>query len=124
MNGVGRAAIPILLRGAHLRRNGNDEVVLQQSADFPAFAKMLQERLALELSQDVDGKNSRIDQVAQDEINNPVTSAEWNSRFRAFLGQRIKACPFTAGQNKCQHSKLHLVLRGPKELYTAEDSRV
>ena len=57
INGVGGAAIPVLARGPHLRRNRDDEVLLQQAARLPAFAKMLQQALALELDQHVRGIN-------------------------------------------------------------------
>ncbi len=55
INGVGGAAVPILALRAHLRGNRNDEVITQQAGGFPTLAQVLQQRLALELNQDVDG---------------------------------------------------------------------
>ena len=52
-DGVRRPLIP-LLTFAHLRRHRNDELVLEQIGELPAVAQVLQQRLALELCQDVD----------------------------------------------------------------------
>ena len=58
INRIRSAAVPIFLRRAHLSGNRNDEVVLAATRDFPALTQMLQKRLALELNQDVNGKNT------------------------------------------------------------------
>ena len=58
VDGVGRALIPGLVGRAHLGRHGNNELVLQQTAELPAFAEVLQQRLAAELGEHVDGVNS------------------------------------------------------------------
>ena len=55
---------------------------------------MLQQRLAAELGQDVDGIDARVDEVAEDEIDDAVLAAERNGRFGPFLGQRIQPRPF------------------------------
>ncbi len=64
VNRIRRPAVPVLLSRSHLCRNGNDEVVFQQTTHLPAFAQMLQKRLALELDQHVDGVNAGVDQIA------------------------------------------------------------
>ena len=69
---------------------------------------MLQQGLALELNQDVDGINARVDQVAEDEIDNPITPAKRDGRFGAFLGERIEPGTFAPGQHKRKHAQLHL----------------
>ena len=74
VDGVGRALIPGLVRRTHLRGHGNDELGLQQAAELPAFAQVLQQRLAAELGQDVDRVDSRVDEIAEDEIDDPVLS--------------------------------------------------
>jgi hypothetical protein len=40
INGVGRALVPGLSGRAHLCRNRNDEMILQQRAELPTIAKM------------------------------------------------------------------------------------
>ena len=67
---------------------------------------MLQQRLALELDQDIDRIDAGIDQIAENEIDDPVTAAKGYRRLRSFLGQRIKAGSLPAGQHKREHPKL------------------
>lgn len=43
IDGVRRAPVPVLVMGAHLRRDGNDEVVLEQTTHFPALTQVLQQ---------------------------------------------------------------------------------
>ena len=62
---VGRALVPGFVLGAHLRRHRDDELVLEQAAELPALAQVLQQRLAAELRQHIDRINSRVDEVAQ-----------------------------------------------------------
>ncbi len=59
VDGVGCALVPGLARRPHLRRHRNDELRLQQSAELPAFAQVLQQRLAAELGQHVDRVDAR-----------------------------------------------------------------
>ena len=107
IDGVGGAAIPVLAGRAHLRRHGNDEVLLQQAGHLPAVAQVLQQALALELDQDVDGIDAGIDQVAEHEIDDAVAPAERHRRLGSFLGQRIKPRPFPSRQHKSQDPNLH-----------------
>ena len=91
VDGVGGSLVPVFAGGAHLRGHGNDELVFQNAADLPTFIEMLQQALAAELRQDVDRVNAGVDEVAQDEIDDPVFAAKRNGRLGAFLRQRDKA---------------------------------
>ncbi len=107
VNGVGGSSIPVLAQGTHLRGNRDDEMISQQAGRLPSLAQVLQQRLALELNQDVDGIDSRVDQVAEDEVDNPITAAKWDGRLGTLFGERIEARPLTPGQHKRKHSQLH-----------------
>ena len=76
-------------------------MLLQQAAYFPAVAQVLEQRLALELNQDIDGINTGINQVTQHEIDNAVAAAEGHRRLGSFLGERIEPGAFSSGQYKC-----------------------
>ena len=64
IDGVGGAAIPVLILRPHLSGNGDDEVIAQQAGCFPTLAQVLQQGLALELNQHVNGIDTGVDQVA------------------------------------------------------------
>ncbi len=87
-DGVGRAAVPRLTRRAHLRRHRNDELLLKQSAELPAVAQVLKQRLAPELDQNIDRENSGIDEITQDEIDDAIFAAKWHRGLGALPGQR------------------------------------
>ena len=84
--------------------------LFKQTVRFPAVAQMLQERLALELDQNIDRVDSGIDQIAENEIDDPISTAERYGRLRSFFRQRIKAGSLPAGQHKREHPKLHVRL--------------
>ena len=108
---VGGAPVPRLVFRTHLRRYVDDEVALQQPAELPALAQMLQQRLAEELSEHVNRVNARIDEVAQDKIDDPVLASEWNGGLGAFAGQRIEPGAFTSGQHDAQNLQVGTSLR-------------
>ena len=107
VDGVGRALIPGLSGRAHLGRHRNHELRLQQAAELPALAQVLQQRLAAELRQHVDRVDSGVDEVAQDEIDDAVLAAKGNGRFGPLLGERIKPRSLAAGQHDAQHPNAH-----------------
>ena len=107
VDGVGGAAIPVLRGRAHLRGHGNDEVLFEHAAGGPAFAQMLQQTLALELDEYVDRINSGIGQVAENEIDDAITSSEGNRGLGPLLGQRREARASSTGQNECEDADLH-----------------
>ena len=51
---------------------------------------MLKQRLASELGQNINGIDSGIDEITQNEVNNSVFAAERDCRFCAFFRQRIQ----------------------------------
>src|SRR6266852_1263895 len=85
VNGVGGPAIPVFARGSHLGGNRDDEMIPQQAGGFPSFAQVLEERLAFELDQDVHRIDARVDQVAEDEVDNPIAASKRNGGFGTFL---------------------------------------
>ena len=88
-NGVGGAPVPVLAWCAHLRRNWNNKMIPQQAGRFPTLPKVLQERLALELHQNVNRVDTGVDQIAEDKINNAVPAAERDRGLGTFFGQRV-----------------------------------
>ena len=82
---------------------------LQQAAELPSFAQVLEQRLAAELRQHIDRIDSRVDEITQDEIDDPVLAAERNGRFGPFLRQRIEPGSLAAGQYDAQHADAHTV---------------
>jgi hypothetical protein len=65
---------------------------------------MLEQRLAAELGEHVDGVDSGVDEIAEDEIDDPVFAAEGNRRFGAFPRERIEPGSLAASQHDAQHS--------------------
>ena len=106
-DGIGGALVPGFLRRAHLRRHGDDEVVIEQAAELPAVAEVLQQRLALELRQDVDGIDPGVDQVAKDEVNDAVLATKRDGRLGPFLGERIKAGSLPSREHERQNAQFH-----------------
>ena len=84
IDGVGGAQVPRLVLRAHLCRHVDDEVALQHPTELPSFAQVLQQRLAAELGKHVDGMNSGINQIAENEIDDPVLASEGHRRLGAF----------------------------------------
>ena len=106
-DGVGRSLIPGFVGGAHLRRHRDDELVFEQAAELPALAQVLQERLAAELGQHVDRIDTRVDKVAEYEIDDAVFATERDRGFGALLGEGIEPCTLPSGQHDAQHAQLH-----------------
>ena len=106
VDGVGRSLVPGFAGRAHLRRNGNNELGFQQSAELPAFAEVLEQGLAAELGQHVDRIDAGVDEIAQHEIDDAVFAAERDGRFGPFPGKRIKPGSLTAGEDDSQHAQM------------------
>src|SRR5207248_950140 len=73
---------------------------------LPSLAEMLQQRLAAELSEHVNGVDSGIDEIAENEIDDAVLASEGNGRLGAFAGERKEAGSFAAGEHNAQYPKL------------------
>jgi hypothetical protein len=82
-------------------------LIWQEAAELPRVAQVLEQRLALELSEDISGIDSGVDQIAENEVNNPVFPAEGDSRLGSVFGQRIKAGSLSAGKHHCENSTIH-----------------
>src|ERR1035438_6667767 len=107
INGVGRALIPGFVLGAHLCRHRDDELILQQASELPALAEVLQQGLAAELGEHIDGVDPRVDEVAQHEVDNPVLASKRDGRFGPFIGKRSQPRSLAAGEDDAQHAYPH-----------------
>jgi hypothetical protein len=67
---------------------------------------MLEQRLAAELSENVDRMDSGIDEIAEDEIDDPVFASERNCRLGAFAREGKQPSSFAAGEYDAQHPKV------------------
>jgi len=113
VDGVGCSLVPGLARRPHLRGHRNNELRLQQGAELPAFAQVLQQRLAAELRQHVDRVDARVDEVAEHEVDDTVLASERNGRLGPLLGQRVEPRSFPAGQYDAQHAYAHSLCQSP-----------
>src|SRR5579884_3923784 len=95
---VSGSAIPVLAGRAHLRGDGNYEMIPQQSGNVPAFPQMLKQGLTLELDQHIYRVNAGVDEVAENEIDDAITTAERHGRFGPFLGEGVESRALAAGQ--------------------------
>ena len=64
---------------------------------------MLQQRLALELCKNVDRINPRIDEIAENEIDDTVFPSERDSRLRSLLGQGRETVTLAAGEDDAEN---------------------
>jgi hypothetical protein len=103
-DGVGRTLVPCFALRTHLRRHRDDEVGLQDSAELPSLAQMLEQRLAAELGEHVDRVDSGIDEIAEDEIDDPVLASEGNRRLGAFSSEGKQAGSLATGEHNPQHA--------------------
>jgi hypothetical protein len=101
------APVPGLARRPHLGRHRDDEVVLEQAAELPALGQVLEQRLALELGEHVDRVDARVDEVAQDEVDDAVLAPERHRRLRPLLGQGKEAGTLPPGQDDPENPQSH-----------------
>jgi len=106
-DGVGSSLIPGFVLRTHLCRHGNDEVALEQSAELPSLAQMLQQRLTAELGEHVDRVDPGIDEIAEDEIDDPVLASKGDGRFGPFIGKGCQARSLAAGEDDAQYAYPH-----------------
>ena len=88
-DGVGGTLVPALAH-PHLGRDGSDELVVQDPSELPSVLEMLDKRLRAPLNQHVNRVNSRVYEIGQDEIDNPVLAAKGHRRLGAVAGQRMQ----------------------------------
>ena len=100
-HGIGCALIPpcafgSLLGGENLDEAGGEVVKLVALVDVAV------ERSAVELGEDIDAAQSRVQAVANRNIHQPVFAAERDGRLRAFLGEREKSGACTTAHDDGQ----------------------
>ena len=113
VDGVGRSLVPGFVRGAHLGRHRNHELRFEQAAELPSLAQVLQQRLAAELRQHIDRVDAGVDEITQDEIDDPVFPAERNGRFGPFLGKREEPGALASRQHDSQYAYAHAFHQRP-----------
>src|SRR5262249_10153006 len=104
---VGRAPIPRLAGRSHLGGDRDDEVALEEAAELPAVGEMLEQRLALELGQDVDRVDAGVDEVAQDEVDDAVLASERDRGLCPLLGEREEPGSLAAGEYDSEDAEPH-----------------
>jgi hypothetical protein len=75
----------------HLRWHHGNELVLQQLRQGPCLAHVFDQGLGSVLLQQVNGADTRTDQVAQDEIDDAVTGTKRYGRLGAVCRERLQA---------------------------------
>src|SRR5690606_18627936 len=76
-----------------------DEELAEPGPLSPRFADMLVQGVGPVLGEDVDPLDPRVEQVAQDKVDDLVFAAEGDTRFGAAHGEGTEPLPFAAGQN-------------------------
>ena len=64
---------------------------------------VLDQRIGLELSEDFDFEETGVDEVIEDEIDDPVAPAERHGRFGSIPGERIQTLAHPTRQNESQY---------------------
>jgi len=103
---IGSALVPCFILGTHLGGNVDDEMALEQSAKLPSFAEVLKQGLAAELGQHVNRVNAGVDEVAEDEIDDPVLAPEGDRGLGTFPREWIEPRTFAAGKYDSEHPRV------------------
>jgi hypothetical protein len=74
---------------------------------LPSLVQMLQQALTAELRQHVNRINARVDEITQDEIDDPVLAAKRHSRLGALLRKWIKPASPAASEDNPEHPQSH-----------------
>ena len=116
---IRRAGLPV--RAPPLLRRHRHHVVIQQAAQPPGSGQMPVQAEALVLGQHADPAETRIDQVGQREIHQPVHPAERNGRLGPVRGQRRQAPARPARQHDAQNPVAsHLPPPAPRPIAVRE----
>ena len=99
-----RAAAEPYLPDPHLGRHDGDEVVGHQAARLPRDAEVLDQRLRHVLDQDVERENPRVDEVRQDEVDDPVAPAERHRGLAALAREGLEARAPSSGENQGENA--------------------
>ena len=103
---VRRAEIPVFA-DALLRAENLDELTELVSHDAPSHPDVAAERERLVLQRDEDLAQSRIDAVAEGEVDDPVGAPEVHGRLGPLLREWIQTFAGTSGQNHDDDIVLH-----------------
>ena len=103
-DGVGRAAVPGLA-GALLGGDRLDELI-EDRREPPVSRDVLLERRALVLREHLDARQPRVDEVREDDVDDPVAAAERDRGLRAIERQREEAPALAAGEDHDEHPVL------------------
>ena len=96
-DGVGCTLVPVVA-SAHLCRN-QVHVLVEACVQVPGCRNVLVQGIALELRQDFDFKDSGVDKVVQNKVDNTVGSAKVHGRLCAVAGERLQSASLTACHN-------------------------
>ena len=103
---VGRAEVPMLADPLLGRQDGHELAQFLRD-DAPAGPNVAVERERLVLGRDEDAAQPRIDAVAEDEIDDPVRSAEVDGGLGAITGERIEPLAGASGQDNRERVGQH-----------------
>ena len=101
-DGIGRAFIPGRGGGGLLRRHDFHEAG-GKLVEFVRPRNVAVERGGIELGQDVDAAEPRINAVGNRDVHNPVFAGQRHGRFGAVLGQGKEATPLTATHDDAEN---------------------
>ena len=101
VDGVRRAAEPVR-PAAHLGRDRIDELP-DVERESPGADDVLDERVRLELGEDLDLRETRVHEVVQDEVDDPVAAAERHGRLRAVAREWEQPLPHAAREDDGEH---------------------
>ena len=96
---VGRAEVPLRV-DAVVRRAHRDELLEASRQEVPAEADVLLEAACLVLGQDVDAPQTRVDAVAQREVDDAVGATEGDRGLGPTLGEGHESFPLPASEQE------------------------
>ena len=89
---------------AHLRGHDGDEVVRHEAAGLPGGTEVLDQRLRHVLDEDVERQDPRVDEVREDEVDDPVAAAERHRGLAALAGQGLETRAFASGEDQGENA--------------------
>ena len=99
-----RAAAEPHLADPHLRRDDGDEVVGHQAARLPRDAQVLDQRLRHVLDEHVEREDPRVDEVGQDEVDDPVAPAERHRGLAALPREGLETRAPAPGEDQGENA--------------------
>src|SRR5260370_37718378 len=83
-------------------------MILEQTAELPAVSQVFQKGLAPVLNHHVNGKDPRVNEVAEDEVHDSVLPAKRHSGHRAILCKGQYAIASATPYNKSYYLASHI----------------